>query len=709
MGAGGRIRTEHVVLGAGLMLVAAFVVLHDSHAGTAVYLACGAYGTLLSFFGAARMAPARRRIWWAIALSQALFLLGDATWTVLADVLHVEPFPSVADVWYLVQYPVLALGMVWLVRGRQRGRDRAAFLDAAILTTGFTVTATVFFIVPAATSDVSLLSRMVAAAYPACDLLVLAVLLRVLTTGILRNASLWALIIGVGTLLAADLHYAVTVVLGTGYPGWIDAGYLVSYVLLGFAPLHHSAGLLSEPAPERPTNVNGMRATVLVAAALILAPLTRELADQDDGGLWLVVMIGGGTAAVLVVLRLGDIIRDLQATAVQLAALARRDELTGIANRRTWDHELSRACAVACALGTPLTVAMLDLDHFKAFNDTYGHLKGDLVLKETTAAWSSVLDGRGMLARYGGEEFTALVPALAAEEAVTLLDRLRRLVTHRQTCSIGIATWDGVENPADLVARADRALYAAKAAGRDRIAVDDGRRAQVVANAATAHPLMASMSTVYQPIVELRSGRVIGREALSRFPGQDPRAVFDRAARDGTSAVLESEAVRRAIAGWDGGGLLSVNTSPDTLLTAELGEALPIDLTGIVLEITESDLMDYTSEVMLAISGMRARGAMIAIDDFGAGFSNFQRVVAIRPDIVKLDRSLVQGIDVDPMLQAAVGAARVFAEQTGATVVAEGIETPAERECLTHLGVTLGQGYLLGRPAPLPVAAPASR
>jgi diguanylate cyclase (GGDEF)-like protein len=699
----GSARWAYVALGVGLAIIAAYAAVMNSGAGSVMYLVAAAFGTALSFVGASRMPPAHRRIWWAFAAAQGLFLLGDALWTLFEDVLHIEPFPSVADVAYLAGYPALALGMLWLTRGRRRGRDRAAFLDAAILTTGFTVVGTVFFVTPAAELGGSTpLTQVVAAAYPAGDLLVLALVVRMLIAGIVRSKALWAVFGAIALLLAADLRYVVTIVYGTTYPSWIDLAYLVAYLLLGFAVLHPSAHALSEPAPDRPERVTRTR-LVLLGAALVLAPLTGQVAHLTGvrHGLW-VVFIGGCVAAVLVVLRLGDLVQDLQRTAVQLSALARKDGLTGIPNRRTWDHELSRACAFAREEGAPLSAAVLDMDHFKLFNDTFGHLKGDLVLKETAAAWSSILEGRGFLARFGGEEFTALIPAVTTDEAVALLDQMRRSVTHGQTCSIGLATWDGVEDPGALLARADRALYHAKHAGRDRIAIDDGARPSVVTRHSEVNPLLASLRSVYQPIVDLRTGDVIGQEALSRFDGEEPRKVFDSAARDGTAAGLEAAAIRTALKGWDGEGLLALNTSPNALLTPQLHEALPEDLTGIILEITEAALVGYTAEVMLVIDGLRARGALIAIDDFGIGFSNIQRVVTIRPDFVKLDMSLIRHIDGDVVLQAVVAAAVLFAEQTRSLVVAEGIETQGERDCLFRLGVTYGQGYLLGAPESVP-------
>ncbi|MDZ5622089.1 EAL domain-containing protein [Nocardioides sp. HM23] len=692
----------YVALGGGLAIIALFGVLMGSTAGTVVYLLGGAYGTTLSIVGARRMPPARRHIWWAFAVAQMMCLLGDSLFSLYEDVLHIDPFPSIADLAYLAQYPALALGMLWLIRKRRRGRDRAAFLDAAILTTGLTVVGTVFLVTPAAAlGGTTRLSQFVAAAYPAGDLLVLALAVGMLTAGIARNDALWTLVVAMAALLVADVVYVASVVNESAYPSWIDFGYLISYMALGFAALHPSADLLSEPGPDRPSQVTVLRLAML-GGALMMAPLTSHVAHLTgvSHGKW-VVFVGGCVAALLVVLRLGDLVQDLQRKAIQLAALARRDSLTGVPNRRTWDHELSRACAIAREEGTPLTVAVLDMDNFKRFNDTFGHLKGDLVLKETAAAWSSILQGRGVLARFGGEEFTALIPNVAAHDSTAVLEELRRAVSHGQTCSIGAATWDGVETPGGLVSRADQALYHAKRSGRDRIAMAEGQSAAVVAQIDLADPALPSLRSVYQPIVDLRSGEMVGREALSRFAGQEAGEVFARAARDGTGSWLETAAIRSALAGWDGEGLLALNVSPHALLKPHVRDALPPDLDGIVIEITEADLDTYTTEVMLVIDELRAAGALIAIDDFGVGFSNIHRVVTIRPDIVKLDMSLIRGIDADSGRQAVIAGAMVFATQTKSQVVAEGIETPAELDCLIRLGVRFGQGYLLGMPEPL--------
>jgi diguanylate cyclase (GGDEF)-like protein len=151
----------------------------------------------------------------------------------------------------------------------------------------------------------------------------------------------------------------------------------------------------------------------------------------------------------------------------EVGRLARTDGLTGVANRRSWDEELPRELARAARSGQPLCLALLDLDHFKAYNDRCGHQAGDRLLKASAAAWQAKLRKTDLLARYGGEEFAVLLPDCAPASAMEIAERLRT-AQPEVTCSIGVAAWDFREDAAELVARADRALYAAKAGGRNR-------------------------------------------------------------------------------------------------------------------------------------------------------------------------------------------------------------------------------------------------
>jgi diguanylate cyclase (GGDEF)-like protein len=155
----------------------------------------------------------------------------------------------------------------------------------------------------------------------------------------------------------------------------------------------------------------------------------------------------------------------------QLRQSSLTDELTGLPNRRSWDVGLEAAVRAATTTGTPLSVALVDLDHFKAYNDARGHLAGDRLLKAAAGSWRSALRSRDMLARYGGEEFAVLLPECSLEEAQHVLERLRTMTPEDVTCSVGVAEWDRVESAASVVERADIALYHAKDGGRDLLVV----------------------------------------------------------------------------------------------------------------------------------------------------------------------------------------------------------------------------------------------
>jgi diguanylate cyclase (GGDEF)-like protein/PAS domain S-box-containing protein len=153
----------------------------------------------------------------------------------------------------------------------------------------------------------------------------------------------------------------------------------------------------------------------------------------------------------------------------RVEAMARTDALTGLPNRRSWDEEIRHAISRSERHGRPLALAMADLDHFKLFNDAYGHAAGDALLVEAATRWRLTLRTTDFLARYGGEEFAMLLPDCAPAEVEGLLERLREATPGPQTCSIGIAYWEHADGPEALTARADAALYEAKRHGRDRV------------------------------------------------------------------------------------------------------------------------------------------------------------------------------------------------------------------------------------------------
>lgn len=208
---------------------------------------------------------------------------------------------------------------------------------------------------------------------------------------------------------------------------------------------------------------------------------------------------------------------------------------------------------------------------------------------------------------------------------------------------------------------------------------------------------------VFQPIVDLQTTHPVGYEALSRFDAGPPDAWFAEANRAGLGVELELKAITRALdqlAALPADAFLSLNCSPATLVTAELDDLVsrhPGD--RIVIELTEQTQVDDYRPCRAAADRLRTRGVRLAVDDLGAGYASLQRVVALQPEIIKLDRGLIQVAD--PAGQAMVRTLVTLGQLTGATLIAEGIEDGESLDLVRELGVPLGQGFLLGRPGPL--------
>jgi len=188
---------------------------------------------------------------------------------------------------------------------------------------------------------------------------------------------------------------------------------------------------------------------------------SRRVTEVDDSTLQAVELLAIEAAAAI---ERADFL-------IRLSDLAETDELTGLPNRRSWNETLRRAVGYATRTRRPLCVGVIDLDHFKHFNDRHGHQAGDRLLKSAAASWRTALRETDTLARYGGEEFAVALPGCSASEATEVLERLRELTPEGQTCSVGVAEWLPGETEADLLARADAALYDAKRAGRDVLVV----------------------------------------------------------------------------------------------------------------------------------------------------------------------------------------------------------------------------------------------
>jgi diguanylate cyclase (GGDEF)-like protein/PAS domain S-box-containing protein len=213
------------------------------------------------------------------------------------------------------------------------------------------------------------------------------------------------------------------------------------------------------------------------------------------------------------------------------------------------------------------------------------------------------------------------------------------------------------------------------------------------------------LSIVTQPIVDLATGRPVAWEALARFaaePRQGPDVWFAQAREAGQGPLLEALALRAALAapGRPRGARLSVNLSPSALVAEPVLAELPLDLAGLIVEVTEHELAKDVGELPAALRRLRDRGALIAVDDAGTGYAGLEHLLELTPDVIKLDRALVTGVDEDGDRAALVEAFVAFARRTGAQLCAEGIETPTQLQVLADLDVGWGQGWCLARPAP---------
>ncbi len=398
------------------------------------------------------------------------------------------------------------------------------------------------------------------------------------------------------------------------------------------------------------------------------------------------------------------------------AAAAEIDPLTGLPNRRGFDGELNRILLKAERAGGGVCLALIDVDDFKAINDVGGHPAGDRLLRETAAVWNGKLPLGSCLARYGGDEFALLLPGHDVAEAVMMVDELRAGMPARRTCSAGVAAWEPGDTGSLLVNRADALLYQSKRAGRNRTTahLHTGMALRRLREAVSGNQLRA----VYQPIVELSSGRMTGVEALVRWLHPDrgwlaPVDFIPLAEESGLIDEVDRWMLRKACeqaSGWVRSGLLdkvTVNVSSRELLDhgyvdrvrAILAET-QLDPRHLVLEITETTLDVDTADVMDPLRSLREMGVRIAIDDFGTGFSSLSRLDRLPVDVLKIDRSFVAALQDgygDAPLVAAVVA---LGHALGLTLVAEGIEDVHQRERLAELGCDEGQGYLFGRPIP---------
>jgi diguanylate cyclase (GGDEF)-like protein/PAS domain S-box-containing protein len=415
----------------------------------------------------------------------------------------------------------------------------------------------------------------------------------------------------------------------------------------------------------------------------------------------------------------------------RLAYLADHDPLTDLYNRRRFESELEQQVALCRRYGDTAALLMLDLDHFKFVNDALGHRVGDGVIRHLTALLQARLRGSDILARLGGDEFAVILPRVDANAAMHLASELVTRVEenpfmhdgHRYLLSgsVGVVMLDAVSTPEDALVNVDIALYDAKQRGRGRVAIySPDIRADVLSGLSMSQRLREALSgggfeLHAQPIVEFASGEHAIHELLVRMRGEGgqlipPGRFLQAAARFGYMPAIDrwviAEALRLAAAAP--GRRLTVNLSAQGVVEPGLVEyiseqlalsgALPAD---IIFELSESAVIANLDEARGACERLRDAGFGIALDDFGSGFSGFSYLKALQVDLLKIDGQFVRNLPSNDIDRLVVEAILHVAGGMGLPTVAEFVTDADVAEHCQRLGVTFGQGFHLGKPAPL--------
>ena len=411
------------------------------------------------------------------------------------------------------------------------------------------------------------------------------------------------------------------------------------------------------------------------------------------------------------------------------------DFLTGLPNRHHFQELLAREIERARSASTPGSLLFIDLDHFKEINDSLGHHLGDMLLVQAAERIRQSLRSGDTLSRFGGDEFAVVLPELCdnsviSELALKIITRLSEpFLPAGQECfvsaSVGVAIFpDDALDVADLVKRADQAMYAAKGAGRGRVAFftkamqdTSELRARIGRDLHRARR-ENQLELNYQPIVNMNSGEIRKVEALLRWKHPllgdvSPANFIPIAEETGTIHEIGEWVAERAVqqlARWqsavDPGFQVSINLSPVQILHGgrpqlSLIESLQragVGRGGVVIEITEGVLINKDADVAFTLRQFRDAGAQLAIDDFGTGYSALSYLRRFDIDYLKIDRSFVSNLTIEGHDLALCEAIVVMAHKLGIQVVAEGVETAQQQHLLRQIGCDFAQGFYFARP-----------
>lgn len=746
-----RERAWIAVLVLGLAVTAAYFVAPASQQ-EGWYVGVGAASVVAMAVGVRVHRPTRPAGWYLLAAANFCFVAGDEASNVYTALTGRDvPTPSFSDALYLAGYPFMIVAVYLLARSAGFAATREHRIDAALISVGVLATGWQPLVEPAAgDTSVSLFGRLVTASYPVMDVGVLFIVVGAVISARASTVSQRLVALSIAVMLVADVVYLFATMRGTyanGDP--VDAGWLLSYVLFAVAALHPSMAASTTPVPAS-DHLHPRRWLVVVSIAsfLPLALLLLRAVRHHDLEFAAPVLFSiaafafVGVRVVLLFGRVGRQSRELaaQAESLQAALDARQaleadlrhrafhDDLTDLPNRAWIRDRLDAALAGAAGCGR-VAFCLADLDRFKAVNDTLGHRAGDAVLVEVARRLRELAGDGVIVGRLGGDEFACVLSgadeARATRAAQRIVDALseplevdgRRI---QLSGSVGLAMGDRTTSGATLLTQADTAMYAAKARGRNgwrryEPSMGELLAEQLAITSAFSDALERDEFTVvYQPVFTVDCGRLKGFESLVRWDHPSlgpisPARFVPLAEETGFVVALGRWVLTtacHAAASWSGTPTVAVNVSARQLadpgLVADVAAALAgsgLASSRLVLEVTESAIMDDVEQATRTVEELKALGVVIAIDDFGTGHSSLAQLRDLPIDVLKIDRSFVSPLDgttgcATSYVEAIVGLAHAL----GMSTVAEGVESQIQYDALRALGCDTVQGYLTGRP-----------
>ena len=554
-----------------------------------------------------------------------------------------------------------------------------------------------------------------------------------------RRAGGWLLVGGLGSICAGIIVQLLldSGRLPSGTDRWTSLPFIVGGCAVGAAFFHPT---FSDPgAPQTNRRHDSLGRLIVTTSSLVLPVIVLAGTAPHSFDDRVIRIISSTALAIVVTLRVVQAVKDTNRAQKELRRGAMTDPLTGLPNRSLLLERINDLLRTSWSHDVQPTLFFVDLDRFKNINDSLGHAAGDEVLVKVARRLSNEAPPGATVARLSGDEYVVFDPASPSAAASTALGeqllaifREPLVLSHGDvfiTASIGVTAISATSSttPEDLVRHADTAMYRAKDAGRNCIAVYDESMHERVAHRLTVETALyraldrRELRLYHQPILDMKSGEVSGFEALMRWQQSDGTIVspieFIPIAEDtGTIVPIGSWALLEALTQlrhWIDEGVcgraatMSVNVSPRQLGDANFPSIVSEALTRsgvsphlLWLEITESMMISEPELALATLRRLRSLGVRVALDDFGTGYSSLSLLQKFPLQRIKIDRAFVRGVADNPNDRSLVRTIVAMGRSLDLDMVAEGVETVHQLQVLSDLGCNKVQGYLISHPVP---------